>query len=264
MSDKIDTIIDNQRDRFDSESTLYDTYHMNRAAQSYRDEFIREKLFDFDLRDKSVLDAMCATGIDTSFFLRHGARATGLDISPKCAAIFEERFGAECRIASMHDTGFEDERFDVVFIGGGLHHIASMIPECINEIERILKPGGVFCALEPNFDDWSNRLRKFWYRLDRRFEDNERALSYTTEVRPLAYQRFQEEVFFKGGNLAYLLIQQSSTLRTPDFILSYFSDFLMKFEKLLTYAPFMPKLYWCCRWRKAAGGTESMSDSRNL
>jgi ubiquinone/menaquinone biosynthesis C-methylase UbiE len=252
MTNSTDLMIDNQRERFDGETVDYDRHHMNKAAQAYRDRFIREKLFDADLRGKDVLDAMCATGIDTPFFLRRGAKVAGLDISPNCAAVFEERYRSECRVASMHDTGFEDRRFDVVFIGGGLHHIAAEIPACIDEIERILKPGGVFCALEPNHDDWSNRLRKLWYRLDSRFEDNERALSYAGELKPLTGQRFREEAFFKGGNLAYLSIQQAGTLRTPKIVLNHASGWLMALETMLTAIPGVPKLYWCCRWRKTA------------
>lgn len=251
MADDADTIIDSQRERFDGEAQVYDHHHMSTAAQTYRDKFIREKLFDFDLNGKHVLDAMCATGIDTPFFLQRGANVTGLDISPECAEIFKARYGSDCAVASMHETGFGDAQFDVVFIGGGLHHIAHMIPECIEEIARILKPGGVLCALEPNHDDWSNKIRKIWYKVDARFEDNERALSYPSEIKPLAGTTFHEEAFFKSGNIAYLLIQQASTLRTPKFVLNNFSGALMALERMLTRIPGAPKFYWCCRWRKA-------------
>ena len=245
-----DDILRGQRDRFDHEAELYDQHHMHPAAQTYRNRFIRERLFDFDLSGLAVLDAMCATGIDSPFFVDRGAEITGLDISPECAEIFRQRFDRPCIAASMHETGFEDAAFDVIYIGGGLHHIAHMIPECIAEIARILKPGGVFCALEPNHDDWSNKVRQLWYRMDSRFEDNERALSYPREILPLAKDAFREEMFFKGGNVAYLPIQQASTLRTPEFVLNRMSGALMDLERALTPIPGIPKFYWCCRWRR--------------
>ena len=73
-----------QKDRFDKEAKSYTDSHGSRINQSYRDLFIRNKLFNFDLKGKKILDAMCATGVETEFLLSKTQDVIGLDISPKC------------------------------------------------------------------------------------------------------------------------------------------------------------------------------------
>jgi SAM-dependent methyltransferase len=246
-------IIEKQQRRFDDEYVEYERRHSHQRAQQYRDRFFRERLFSFPLEGAAALDAMCATGIDTPFLRRNGAVVTGLDISPECCRVFTERFGSPCVERSMHDTGFDEGSFDVVYIGGGLHHINHLIPDCVREVHRILKPGGYFCAVEPNGDDWSDRLRRMWYSSDKRFEDEERAISYKKELRPLLEIGFDEEDYFTAGNFAYLTLQQSSTLRTPDFVLSKLGGALMTFESIVSFVPLVPRLFFGCRWQKRPG-----------
>jgi SAM-dependent methyltransferase len=244
-------IEEQQRDRFNKYVDEYNERHAHPAAQKYRDQTYRKNLFSMDLDGKEVLDGMCATGIDTPFFMSRGAQVTGLDISDECCAAFETQFDRPCVVRSMSDTGFADEQFDMVFIGGGLHHINHLIGEVIEEVHRILKPGGYFCAFEPNADDWSNRLREMWYKRDHRFEDNERAISYDREVKPSIRLGFEEEVFFQAGNIAYMPLLQSGMLKLPTSILSKIDTPLINAENVVSRLPFAPKLYFAFRWRKS-------------
>jgi SAM-dependent methyltransferase len=243
-------IEEQQRDRFNKYVEEYNERHGHPAAQKYRDHTYRKKLFSMDLKGKEVLDAMCATGIDTRFFMSRGAKVTGLDISEECCAAFEAQFQRPCVIRSMSDTGFADEQFDLVFIGGGLHHINHLIAEVIEEVHRILKPGGYFCAFEPNADDWSNHLREIWYKRDARFEDNERAISYEREVKPSLGLGFEEESYFQAGNIAYMPLLQSGMLKLPTSILSRIATPLIHAEQAVSWLPFAPKLYFAFQWRK--------------
>ena len=45
---------------------------------------------------------------------------------------------------SIHNTKFLDNTFDAIYICGGLHHVLPLLNETMNEIHRILKPGGLF------------------------------------------------------------------------------------------------------------------------
>jgi len=239
-----------QADRFDKESARYEETHSSAAAQAYRDKFYRRRLFDIDLKDRDVLDAMCASGIDTSFLISKGGRVSGLDISPECAKIYRDRYDRPCSVASIDQTGLPDASLDVVYISGGLHHVIPMLESTLKEIHRVLRPSVVFCFVEPNSDTWANKLREIWYKRDSRFTDEERGISYSRELLPrMKSIGFAEDDKFAGGNIAYLLVQQANVLGTSGLVKTL-SPLLFAAERFFGWMPFSPKLYFCARWRK--------------
>ena len=240
-----------QAERFDSEYLEYDQRHANEIALEYRDRFYRKRLCNFELKNKKVLDAMCATGIDTPFLISRGANVCGLDISASCAALYEKRFQLECKVGSIHETGFDDETFDVVYVSGGLHHVSHMLAESLAEIHRILAREGLLCFVEPNADSWTDALRKLWYSRDDKFSDEERALSYRNELKALMSIGFEEEDYFTGGNVAYLVFQQSNVLKTPKFVYRYLKGPVFLAERIVDALPLGPRFFFCARWRKA-------------
>jgi ubiquinone/menaquinone biosynthesis C-methylase UbiE len=243
--------IQEQAQRFDEEAVEYDLRHTNSAALQYRDTFYRRRLFDFDMSGKKVLDAMCATGIDTPFLISQGAEVQGLDISSSCAEIYRQRFQLPCVAASIHDTGFPADSFDVIALSGGLHHVSSFLDETFAELYRIMKPGGWFCFVEPNADSWIDKARRYWYSRSDEFGSDERALSYRSEIAKHLTLGFVEEDYFTGGNLAYLLLQQSNVLKTPKFITNQLKKPLFLTERFIGALPFAPTCYFCARWRKS-------------
>ncbi len=240
-----------QSDRYDAEAQAYRLHHGDSVNQRYRDRFIRKQLFDFDLDGMRVLDAMSASGIEAGFLISQGAHVTGLDISKHNAALYREAWNRPCFVRSIHDTGFEDEEFDVVYIFGGLHHIIPLLDETIAEVYRILSPGGYFCFVEPNADTWLNVARRIWYRWASRFHNTEQALSYDKHIRPHLALGFKEECFISGGNVAYLLIGQSMVLGMPTWAKRLLHNPLFFFELLIDHIPGAPRLYFAAAWRKA-------------
>jgi len=216
----------------------------------YRTEFVRDKLFNFELANKTVLDAMCASGIETEYLISRKAQVTGLDISSRNAELYKNKWQRECLVTSIHETGIENNTFDVVYIYGGLHHIIPCLDETIREVHRLLKPGGYFVFVEPNKDTWLNILRMAWYRLDRRFHETEEALSYEKQLKPYLKIGFQEITSFAGGNIAYLLISQSLIVGTPASWKRWLYPILSSLEKLVTRLPLVPKLYLAAAWQK--------------
>ena len=182
-----------QRERYDAEAVAYEQHHGDPINQKYRDCFVRKRLFSFGLAGQNVLEAMCASGMETGFLLDRKARVVGLDVSAANAELFRRRWNMSCHVCSIHATNFVDESFDVVYICGGLHHVLPILSESIAEVHRILKPGGRFCFLEPNRDTWLDLARRVWYRADSRFHDSERALSYGNDLRPYLEIGFEEE-----------------------------------------------------------------------
>lgn len=242
--------IEYQRQRYDNEADDYQKHHGDYYSQLYRTEFVRSKLFNFEIANKTVLDAMCASGIETEYLISRHAQVTGLDISSKNAELYKEKWHRECIVTSIHETPIEEDTFDVVYIYGGLHHIIPCLEETIREVHRLLKPGGYFIFVEPNKDTWLNALRMAWYRLDNRFHETEEALSYKKQLKPYLTVGFQEVYAFSGGNIAYLIISQSLIIGTPLRWKKWIYPFLANIERLITPLPFVPKLYLAAAWRK--------------
>lgn len=80
-----------------------------------------------------------------------GTNLKALEISPEMIAIAErnsKEYGLEARVeyvkGDAQEMPFDDNMFDGVFTNGSLHEWAQ--PKRIfNEIQRVLKPGGLYC-----------------------------------------------------------------------------------------------------------------------
>ena len=93
-----------------------------------------------------VLDVGCGQGIDLVRYARAGARATGVDLTPRHVEL------AQAHLAAMQLPGtavvgdaerlpFADAMFDRVSSNGVLHHTPD-IAAALREIRRVLRPGG--------------------------------------------------------------------------------------------------------------------------
>jgi SAM-dependent methyltransferase len=249
MNDKLSSV-EAQRRRYDKEARPYEKHHGHELNQKYRDAFIRKKIFDFDLQGKTVLDGMCASGIETGYLLSHGAQVTGLDISGNNIALYQEKWGCAAHVASIHHTGLPSASFDVVYIFGGLHHVIPLLDETMYEVHRLLKPGGSFVFVEPNKDTFANKFRELWYKADRRFQTEERAISYPELAGKYLGQLFTEDKVIYGGNLAYLPIGQSLILGIPVFIKRALFRLLFFLERTVGSTRVAPKLFFAARWTK--------------
>lgn len=92
-----------------------------------------------------VLEIGCGTGSDLLQFAKHGAIATGVDITDTHLDLARKRVGdrAEVVKGDFRSLPFPDSCFDYVYSHGVLHHLSE--PEqAVKEIFRILKPGGRF------------------------------------------------------------------------------------------------------------------------
>src|SRR5256885_9355121 len=100
-------------------------------------------------------------------------------------------------------SGLSSESFDVVVVVGGLHHVQPRVDEAVDEIWRLLRPGGFFCFAEPHERSLIDLVRRPWYKLDRLFERDERSIDVDRlEKRNQARFEFVSKRY--GGNVAYL------------------------------------------------------------
>lgn len=104
-------------------------------------------LINYDeLKGKKVLDIAVGTGWSTEQFCRAGADVTAIDLTPKAVEITKKRLAinnlsANVMEADQENLPFPDNSFDYVLAWGCLMHSPNT-EKAINEIYRVLKPGG--------------------------------------------------------------------------------------------------------------------------
>jgi SAM-dependent methyltransferase len=170
---------------------------------------------DIDLGEMNVLDAMCGSGHTTEYLLSRGARVTGLDISAEEISRFRARWPEArglCR--SLLDSRLDSDSFTCVAVVGGLHHLHPHLDTAIREIHRILKPGGYLCFMEPHSGSIPDVFRRFWYRFDQLFSDNEAAIDVGALQRDFAPLFSFKRARYRG-NIAFLLVLNSLIFRMP-------------------------------------------------
>jgi SAM-dependent methyltransferase len=243
-----------QKAHYDAIGDAYETHAMDPDTIRYRREFIDEPLLaNIELQGRDVLEAMSGSGHSTAFLLERGARVTGLDVSPEMVARFREKWPrSEAVCASILNSGLPDASFDCVIVVGGFHHLHPHLDEALKEIHRLLRPGGYLCFSEPHAGSLPDRIRRFWYRRDPIFEENESGVD-TEELKRVHEHRFEtvRERYF--GSVAYIIVLNSLVLRMSRGIKRLYSSPALALERLLE--PLLRKTTACavsCQWRKRA------------
>ena len=223
-----------QQEHYDNIAADYEMHYSDEWSVEYRRRFIYEPMFEgLELSGKNVLDAMCGSGQTTRYLLARGASVTGLDISNEVIDTFQARWcEAKAVRRSLLDSGLPDNAFDCVAVVGGLHHIHPNVKRAVQEIHRILKPGGHFCFMEPHSGSFPDLVRRIWYRFDRFFSDNEAAIDINLLKKDFGSRFVLKKVNYLG-NFAFLLVLNSLIFRIPPGSKRFFAPLLMKLEPVV-------------------------------
>ena len=139
-----DTIADD----FDSIMNMYDT---NRRIEVIFDDFLGKE----DLKNKTLLDGGCGTGLFTKRAVERGAKVTSLDIAPKLVELTIKKCPTAKGVeGSLLELPFDDNTFDFVISSDVIEHTPDPLA-AVKELIRVLKPGGKICITVPN--------RTFWF-----------------------------------------------------------------------------------------------------
>lgn len=106
-----------------------------------------------------MLDAGCGLGEWTVLFGQQGYEAVGLDLSVDTVKFLQERFPAHQFVCGdIRKTSFEAESFDACFAWGTFEHFENGLGDCLNEVHRVMAPGGKLFISVP-FHNWRLLLR---------------------------------------------------------------------------------------------------------
>ena len=141
-------IKDTTRQYFDSTAETYDTSHDGQFVKGMYQEILTRMQ---QIPASSVLDLGCGNGNVICLLKKHvNARYYGLDLSEKMIEEAGKRLGGdvELTVGDAEKLPYEDNSFDVVICNASFHHYPS--PEkAVNEIRRVLKPGGTLILGDP-------------------------------------------------------------------------------------------------------------------
>jgi SAM-dependent methyltransferase len=145
-----------------------DQYHFEKLHHLLR-------LVPFDgLAGRDVLEVGCGAGVDLVRFARGGARVTGLDLAESAIGLArlnftQQQLPARLLVGDGEYLPFDQSRFDYVFAHGVVQYTADG-RGLVEEVRRVLKPGGAAVFQVYNRVSWLNALSKLM-KVDLEHED---------------------------------------------------------------------------------------------
>lgn len=128
-------------------------------------------------RSLHIVELFCGRGTGLKTLEQLGfTHLEGVDLSPRLLNHY--RGPARLYVGDCRELRFPDASKDAIIVQGGLHHLPALPADLeltLCEIQRVLKPGGRFVAVEPwltpflSTAHWACRsrvLRRAWSKLD--------------------------------------------------------------------------------------------------
>ena len=129
-------------------------YEQDKSFYTKYDEFryrteghILQELDKIDFKSKKTLEIGLGQGADSMQIIDRGALYYGIDLTEESVRRVKERFRlfdktyCEVQVANAEHIPYDDNSFDIVYSHGVIHHSPG-IRQIVNEIHRVLKPGG--------------------------------------------------------------------------------------------------------------------------
>ncbi len=123
-------------------NTPFRKWLLERATKKYYYEYFNQ------LRNRIVLEIGCGSGGGTKIILKYFSpkKIIATDLDPRQIALARKNLinkKVDFETVDATKLNYHNNSFDAVFDYGAIHHIPSPgWKECLNEIYRVLKPGG--------------------------------------------------------------------------------------------------------------------------
>lgn len=197
-------------DDFDSIMNMYDT---NRRIEVIFDDFLGKE----NLKDKTLLDAGCGTGLFTKKAIERNSKVTTIDIAPKLVELtMKKNPSAIGIVASLLSLPFENNSFDYVISSDVIEHTTNPYDATI-ELIRVLKPGGKLCITVPN--------RSFWF-FSVKIANLLKIRNYQGHENWVHYNKFRKFLIENG-----IEINTYKGIHLFPFVVSFLNPILYKIDK---------------------------------
>lgn len=209
-----------------------------RPDQYNNDGPFRQLIYEAVDSNSRVMDAGAGGGELFSYELKDRVREiAGVDLDPRVETNPQLHRGI---VSSLTDIPIEDNYFDVVFSRSVLEHIEKPA-DFLNEMYRILKPGGAFIFKTPNrwhyfcivaqftpysFHAWYNRMRG-------REEEDTFPTYYRMNSRSALRRQFRDAGFVEEKIVMRECCPNYLTFSVPSFLLGVAYERLVNATQLL-------------------------------
>jgi SAM-dependent methyltransferase len=113
-----------------------------------------------------VLDIGCGRGFLLRAFQQRRWEVTGTEMSPSATAYAREKLKLPVHVGKLQDLKLPESSFNAVVMWHVLEHM-DRANDVLDEVCRLLRPGGVLLVAVPNFSSVEARLaRDKWFHLD--------------------------------------------------------------------------------------------------
>jgi SAM-dependent methyltransferase len=126
----------------------------------------RARQIESKQRPGKVLDIGCGRGLLLNKLRERGWEPRGTELSEEAAAYARHKLNLPVTTEELRECRFPGEEFDLVILWHVLEHVQE--PRAmLEEVSRILKPGGVLLVAVPNFGSYeARRTGPGWFHLD--------------------------------------------------------------------------------------------------
>jgi len=150
-------------------------YQLKKARKSVGvDDYLytlhKKWMQELDLKQARVLDLGCFAGNPLSLWIAENcADYTGIDLSEQATALLDAKLRehqlthARAYAQDFLANSYPDNHFDLIYAFSVLHHFKDM-SVMLDELYRVLKPGGVIISFDPLKTEPLNRLARTLYR----------------------------------------------------------------------------------------------------
>jgi len=175
-----------------------------------RYEFIAQKCVG-----KRVLDIACGVGYGGEILLNSGARSVvGADIDAGAIATARDLFGQSGLLlagADAESSPFADSSFEVVVSFETVEHVPQP-GRLFDEIERVLRPGGLFVCSSPNREFGGDHRENPYHLSEMSFQEFEDLFSRRFDIEE-AFSQTHSDSYLRHFELLEAITSLQSVLR---------------------------------------------------
>jgi len=200
--------------------TSREDFEAQSKARYVLEPFI-ETFADFNVwRGKSVLEVGVGLGADHQRFAEAGARMSGIDLTERAVEHTHNRLtlfdlSSDLKVGNAEALPYAANAFDLVYSWGVIHHSPNT-QRIVDEIFRVLKPGGVAKIMIYNYHSLVGYMLWFRYALARlhplmgldevyaTYLESPGTKAYTPDEAKLLFRSFRDvthQVFLTHGDL---------------------------------------------------------------
>lgn len=193
---------------------------MNNPIRRYIQDHIEvQKLRQFSQlpRGKIILEIGCGSGNGTRLIKKyfHTREIYAIDLDSRMIALAKRHnkdTSIHFQIADAAKLAYKDNFFDAVFDFGIIHHIPNW-KNCLNELKRVVKPGGELILEDLSIETFSTPFGRVMRKvLDHPYKEMYTRKEFINYLESIGFTVNQNEVYYPLHTIQYFIVIAKRTV----------------------------------------------------